>query len=263
MRASLVVPTLNEAGSIGHVLATFRAAADEANRTVFRDEPVVWEMIVVDGASTDGTPARATAEGARVITERRRGYGRAYKTGFAAATGEIVATADGDATYPVELIPGLVRRLLDERIDFLTGDRMAYLDHRSMTTEHRLGNRMLNDFLRLAYKRYLDELPSSTLHDSQSGFWVFRREILGRLRLTQDGMAFSEEFKIEALFRGLKVVEIPIHYGERWGLPKLSSWRDGLQNLLFLIRKRLDVAHEERRGSFPRRAGAAGGARVP
>lgn len=231
------------------MLETFRTAADEANRTIFRERPIDWEMLVVDGASSDDTATKAEAGGARVIVERRKGYGRAYQTGFAAATGEIIATSDGDATYPVETIPDHVRRVLDEGIDFLTGNRMAFLDRRSMTTEHRVGNRVLNRFLDLAYHRFLKDVPGRTLEDSQSGFWVFRREILRRVHLTQDGMAFSEELKIEVMLRGLRFVEVPIHYGERWGVPKLSSWRDGLENLIFLARKRFDIAREGRVGT--------------
>ena len=245
MRATLVLPTLNEAASIAHVLRLFRDAATEANATIFRGNPLEWEVLVVDGASEDGTGAIAQAEGARVIVERRKGYGRAYKTGFAAARGEVIATSDGDATYPVETIPGLVKRLLDERIDILTGNRFAYLDRKAMTTEHRIGNRLLNLFLGVAFHRYVKELPGG-LQDSQSGFWVLRRELLGKLRLTSDGMAFSEELKVEAVIHGVRFVEVPIQYRERWGPPKLLSWRDGSRNLLFLAEKRLAVARETR-----------------
>lgn len=248
MRATLVIPTLNEAVSIAQVLRSFRAAAEEANRTLFRAAPLAWEILVVDGASTDGTGAIAAAEGATVIVERRRGYGRAYKTGFAAAQGEVIATADGDATYPVETVPALVKKILDEGIDFLTGNRMALVDRRSMTTEHRVGNWVLNRFVGIAYHRFVKQLPGGTVADSQSGFWIFRREVLARVHLSQDGMAFSEEFKIEAILRGLRFVELPIRYGERAGPPKLQSWRDGVRNLLFLARKRLQVAREDRRG---------------
>jgi glycosyltransferase involved in cell wall biosynthesis len=244
MRATLVVPTLNEARSIAHVLRRFRTAASEANTTIFLGAPIDWEVLVVDGASADGTAAIAEAEGVRVITERRRGYGRAYKTGFAAAQGEVLATADGDATYPVEMVPGLVKKLLDERLDFLTGNRFAQLDRKAMTTEHWIGNRLLNIFLDVAYHRYLKGVPGGVLEDSQSGFWVFRRELLERFHLTQDGMAFSEELKLEAILRGVRILEIPIPYSERWGPPKLSSWRDGTRNFLFLVEKRFAVARE-------------------
>lgn len=244
MRASLVVPTLDEAESIGHVLRTFRQAADAANRTVFAASPIDWEVVVVDGASKDGTAAIAKAEGARVLVETRKGYGRAYRTGFAAAQGEILATADGDATYPVEMIPSLVRRLRDDRLDFVTGNRMAHIHRKAMTTEHRIGNRVLNLTLNLLYHRFLSDLPSGPIEDSQSGFWVFRRDVLDRVHLAQDGMPFSEELKIEVLLRGLRLAEVPIPYGERWGRPKLSSWRDGYRNFVFLLTKRFEVARE-------------------
>jgi dolichol-phosphate hexosyltransferase len=246
MRATFVLPTLNEAPSIAHVLRLFRSAALEANETIFRNQPLEWEILVVDGASEDGTAAIAEAEGARVLVERRPGYGRAYKTGFAAARGEVLATSDGDATYPVETIPGLVKKLLDENLDFLTGNRFAYLDRKSMTTEHRIGNQVLNLFVGLAYHRYMKDVPGHSLEDSQSGFWVLRREALAKFHLSQDGMAFSEELKLEAILRGVRFVEVPIQYRERWGPPKLSSWRDGSRNLLFLARKRFALAREAR-----------------
>lgn len=249
MLASLVVPTLNEERSIGSVLTTFREAAEAANRSLFREQPLLWELLVVDGASTDRTAEIAREAGARVLVERRRGYGRAYKTGFREAKGEVIATADGDGTYPVQTIPAAVRRLLDERIDFLSGDRMSGVTRQSMTTEHRFGNRLLNLFLRIAYHRFLRGLPGGTMVDSQSGFWVFRREVLDHVHLTSDGMAFSEELKVEAVVRGLRFAEIPIAYGERATPPKLQSGRDGLRNLWFLATKRLAVDREASRGA--------------
>lgn len=247
MRATLVIPTLNEAASIAHVLRSFATAAAEANRTLFATAPLAWEVLVVDGASTDGTAEIAAREGARVIVERRRGYGRAYRTGFSAAEGEVIATADGDATYPVETVPALVRRLLDEGVDFLSGDRMAYIRPSSMTREHRIGNWILNRTIALLYHRWMRDLPDGRLRDSQSGFWVFRRSVLARVELTQDGMPLSEELKIEVIRGGLKFLEVPIRYGERWGPPKLQSWRDGLRNERFLLQKRLAIHQRDRR----------------
>lgn len=250
MRASLIIPTLNESASIGHVLRSFRAAATEANPRLFRRDPLDWELLVVDGASTDRTPEIAREEGARVIHEARRGYGRAYQTGFAEAKGDIVVTLDGDATYPVEVVPVLVRRLIDHQLDFISCDRLAYMNRKAMTTEHRIGNWVLNSFVRIAFHSYLKSTPDASLKDSQSGMWVFRRSILEKLKLTQDGMPFSEEIKLEVLLRGLRFEEYPIHYAERWGAPKLSTWRDGRHNLLFLFQKRFDVVRETKAKSL-------------
>ena len=244
MRASLLVPTLNEAASIGHVLRGFRAAAEAGNAELFASSPIEWEILVIDGASTDGTPALAEAEGATVVTETRKGYGRAYRTGFERATGEIIATLDGDATYPAEEVPRLVRLLQDEGLDFVSTNRLPGLDRKAMTTEHRIGNWLLNTFVRIAYAHYLRAAGGVRMEDSQSGMWVFRRSVLDRVHLTQDGMAMSEELKLEVILRGLRFREVPIRYAERWGAPKLSSWRDGRQNLLFLLTKRLAVARE-------------------
>ena len=251
MRGTLIVPTLNEAASVGHVIRRFRAAVAEANPRLFTDDPIDWEVLVIDGASTDGTAELARAEGARVVVEPRKGYGRAYRTGFAEAQGEILATSDGDATYPVEEIPGFVRRLIDERLDFITANRLAHLDRKAMTTEHRIGNWLLNTFLRIAYAHYLKPGGAGGLKDSQSGMWVFRRELLDKIRLTQDGMAMSEELKLEVILNRLTFAEVPIRYAERWGAPKLSSWRDGRRNLFFLIEKRLEAARTRRNGDRP------------
>ncbi|HEV2165899.1 MAG TPA: glycosyltransferase family 2 protein [Thermoplasmata archaeon] len=244
MRATLLVPTLNEAASIGHVLDTFRAAAEEGNARYFPHDPIAWEVVVIDGHSHDGTAEIARGRGARVIDEPRKGYGRAYRTGFAAASGEVLATVDGDATYPSEEVPRLVRYLLDRNLDFLTCDRLSRLDPKSMTREHRIGNWALNRLMHLAYHRYFRAARGATITDSQSGMWVFRRSVLDRVRLTQDGMAMSEELKLEVVLRGVKFEEVPIHYAERWGAPKLSSWRDGRENLQFLLTKRLEAQRE-------------------
>ena len=259
MRASLVIPTLNEAASIGFVVRTFRAAAESANQRFFFRNPIDWEVLVIDGPSTDGTADEARKEGARVISESRRGYGRAYLTGFGAATGEVIATADGDASYPVEEIPWLVLDLLEHRLDFLTCDRLSYLDSKAMTTEHRIGNWMLNFSLRAFFHSALQGAPARVLRDSQSGMWIFRREILDRVRLTQEGMAFSEELKLEVLIRGLRFEETPIRYSERWGAPKISSWRDGARNLFFLFQKRFELSREKRQGIDPHRLDRPGG----
>ena len=78
--------------------------------------------------------------------------------------------------------------------------------------------------------------------DSQSGMWVFKRDVLKKMKLTSNGMALSEEIKIEAfLNRNILALEIPIYYGERIGRSKLNLWRDGFTNLIFLFKKRIGL----------------------
>ena len=217
LRLSLVIPCYNEEDGIEQVL-----------RRVPRD---VDETIVVDNASTDATAERARAGGARVVAESRRGYGAAYKAGLAAAQGDVVATLDGDGTYPPEHIPRLVDVLLDRQWDFLSACRFPLTDPRAMSWTNRLGNAILSAETGLLF--------GYAIRDSQSGMWVFRRALLPRFHLTSDGMAFSEEIKLEALLRGARFGEDHVPYGVREGVVKLQRWRDGWANLTFLVRKRL------------------------
>ena len=100
-----------------------------------------------------------------------------------------------------------------------------------MSMKHRLGNWVLSLAMSALYFRWV--------RDSQSGMWVFRRSILEDICLESDGMAFSEEIKIEALKSPrVRFAEISILYSSRLGEIKLNPWRDGFYNLFFLVKKR-------------------------
>jgi hypothetical protein len=99
-----------------------------------------------------------------------------------------------------------------------------------MSFKHKFGNFVLSLAASLLFFRWM--------RDSQSGMWVFRRAILSRMKLTSDGMAFSEEIKVEALLSGARFEEIPVQYSSRLGEIKLNPWRDGFYNLWFLLKKR-------------------------
>jgi hypothetical protein len=215
---SVVIPTLNEEESIGHVI-----------EKIPRDKRYEWEILIVDGDSKDRTREIAESLGARVIIEKRKGYGRAYKTGFAAAKGDIIVTLDGDDTYPAEQIPELVDYLLKNNLDFISCERFSKMKEGAMSLTHRVGNKVLTITLRVLF--------GVKIKDSQSGMWVFRKAILDSLNLTSDGMAFSEEIKIEA-WKKFRCEEVPIEYRERKGEVKLNTWEDGLKNLSFLFKKR-------------------------
>ena len=223
-RLSIIIPTMNEEGSIGLVI-------DEIRKNL--PASLNYEILVVDTDSKDKTRDIAASKGAKVIEESRRGYGRAYKTGFERASGEIIATLDADMTYPADRIADLMGRLESEKLDFITTNRFAELQPGAMRGVHRFGNWILSVTTRLLFR--------IKLKDSQSGMWVFRKDILPKLDLVSDGMSMSEELKIEA-FRKAKAREFPIKYSPRIGDVKLNSWGDGTRNLRFLISKKLGKA---------------------
>ncbi|HKW43135.1 MAG TPA: glycosyltransferase family 2 protein [Thermoplasmata archaeon] len=218
---SVIIPTMNEEASIGLVIDEVRKALTG------RD----LEIVAVDTESRDRTAEIAAAKGARLISEPRRGYGRAYKTGFEAARGTYVLTLDADLTYPPDAFPEFLAALEGDRADFVSGERMSRLADDAMSGMHRVGNEILNATFRALYR-----VP---VHDSQSGMWAFRRSILPQLQLVHDGMAFSEELKLEVIRHGLRFLEIPIDYRVRVGDRKIRSVSDATRNLVWLARKRV------------------------
>jgi len=217
LRITVIIPCLNEEQGIEKVMRRMPEFVDE--------------VIVVDNNSTDRTADVAESLGARVIREHVRGYGRAYKKGFSVATGDVIITLDGDHSYPPDAISYLLEAFLHLEADFLNASRFPVRDRQAMSFKHKFGNFVLSVAMSLLYFRWV--------RDSQSGMWVFRRSILEEMNLTSDGMAFSEEIKIEALKSArVRFAEISIQYSSRLGEIKLNPWRDGFYNLWFLVKKR-------------------------
>ena len=215
---TVIIPCLDEEQGIDEVLG--------------RMPDYVDEVIVVDNGSTDRTAAVARSHGAKVIREDVRGYGRAYKKGFADSTGDVIVTLDGDHSYPVDAISYLLEAFNHLSVDFLNASRFPVRDRRAMSLKHKIGNLILSLTMSVLFFRWV--------RDSQSGMWVFRRSILEDIRLDSDGMAFSEEIKVEALKSPtIRFAEMPVMYASRLGEIKLQPWRDGIANLLFLFKKRL------------------------
>lgn len=219
LRLSLVIPCYNEEDGVREVIGRCPKDLDE--------------IVVVDNNCTDRTAEVARSLGALVVSEKRPGYGAAYKAGMKAATGDLIITLDGDGTYPPEAIPELVDTLVERRWDFLSACRFPLSDPRAMGFTNRLGNWVLTATAMVLFLR--------PIRDSQSGMWVFRRAILDRMRVTSDGMPFSQEIKLEAIQRGFRFGESHIAYGARIGEVKLQKWRDGWLNLSFLFRKRFGL----------------------
>jgi glycosyltransferase involved in cell wall biosynthesis len=216
-KVTVIIPCLNEERGIEKILRSMPDFVDET--------------IVVDNNSTDRTAEVAGSLGAKVIREEVRGYGRSYKRGFANATGDLIVTLDGDHSYPVDAISYLLEAFLHLDVDFLNTSRFPVRDRSAMSLKHHIGNLALSLAMSVLYLRWV--------RDSQSGMWVLRRSILEKMRLESDGMAFSEEIKIEALKNSrIRFGEIAILYSSRLGEIKLNPWRDGFYNLFFLVKKR-------------------------
>jgi len=223
-KLTIVIPALNEAQGIEKTVRAIPRA--EIDRIGYQSQ-----VLVVDNGSDDATAELAARAGAEVVSESNRGYGTALKKGFAAAGGDIIVTADADATYPLEDIPRLVQILDSENLDFITTNRFAFLQKEAMSNRNRVGNAILSWTVRLLF--------GLKIEDSQSGMWVFRKSILERLKLSSN-TPLSQEIKIEAChFARCRWREIPIQYRPRSGKAKLGGWKVGTGNLIHLVKKRV------------------------
>ena len=219
VEVSVVIPCLDEAGSIEACVHASQAALDEGGYG--------GEVIVVDNGSTDGSGELAAAAGARVVEEPRRGYGNAYLAGLAAARGRYIVMLDADLTYDAGELPRFVEALRDGG-DLVLGDRMEQIQPGAMPWLHRrVGNPVLTGLLNRLY--------DTDVKDAHCGMRAVRREVLTRLDLRTSGMELASEMVIRAAKLGLDIRQFPIEYRPREGESKLSTWSDGWRHLRFLL----------------------------
>lgn len=219
---SIILPTLNEEQGIAHTIETI--PIDALNRQNYD-----VELIVVDGNSEDKTVEIAKSKGAQVIISER-GYGIQYREGFKNANGSLIVTADADGTYPLQELVSYIQLIEEKKVSFISIRRI--IEKGAMSFMKRIGNLFLTALT--------DLLFGLKLKDSQSGMWIFKREVLDKVRLVSNGMPLSEELKIEA-FKKVKSIEIDGPYKKRIGKDKLKVLKDGWNNTLFLIKKRIGV----------------------
>ena len=219
MLISIIIPALNEESGIKKTISTISTAK-------IYELGYELELIVIDGNSTDLTRDVAKQMGAKVIIEKRKGYGRAYKTGLAAAKGDIIVTLDADGTYPAELIPEYIQQLNKNGAMFITINRFAETEKGSINVMNKIGNRILTTTMQLLY--------SINIKDSQSGMWIIKREFIDTINLKSDDMSMSEEIKIIA-FKFFKSLELDGKYYRRIGQEKLEPFKHGWRNFKYLF----------------------------
>jgi glycosyltransferase involved in cell wall biosynthesis len=216
---SVVIPCLNEAENIESCVTAALEAIVKMG--------VHGEVVVADNNSEDDSAHLAEQAGARVVVERRRGYGSAYLAGFAASHGRYIVMADADLTYDFDDIPRFVSAL-EDGAEMVIGDRMDNIQPGAMPWLHRyVGNPILSGLLNLFF--------STGVSDAHCGMRALRRDVLPRLDLRTTGMEFASEMVIRASKENLTIAEFPIEYHPRGGESKLSSFRDGWRHLRFLL----------------------------
>jgi glycosyltransferase involved in cell wall biosynthesis len=219
LTVSVVIPCLNEEENI--------EACVTAAREAMADAGIPGEVVVADNASEDRSAELATAAGARVVHEPRRGYGSAYLAGFAAARGRYIVMGDADLTYDFREIPRFVE-LLDDGAELVMGNRMNNIHPGAMPWLHRyVGNPVLTGILNMFFR--------TGVGDAHCGMRALRRDVLPTLDLRTTGMEFASEMVIRAAKEKLDIREFPIEYHPRGGESKLSSFRDGWRHLRFLL----------------------------
>jgi len=219
LTVSVVIPAYNEAKNIGWVLRRIPAGVDE--------------VLVVDRCSPDDTAAVAAAlyPGVRVIDEPRKGKGLALRTGFEAASCDVVVMIDADGSMdPAEI--GLYVDAIGRGHDFVKGSRfMVGGSSDDITAVRAWGNRALMAAANLLYM--------SRFTDLCYGYMAFRRDVLGELALTGTGFEIETEIVVNAVKANLRICEVPTHELERRsGGSNLHAVRDGRRVLATMLRAR-------------------------
>ncbi len=218
-RISVIIPTLNEARNIGPVLAEL--------------PPDVFEVIVVDGCSEDGTVAAAMSARAdcRIVIQEGRGKGEALTLGFTVARGDIVVTLDADGSADPAEIPLFVGALL-AGADFTKGSRhLVGGGSADLTRLRALGNRALGAAVNLLFRTRFTDLCY--------GYNAFWRDCLPALSLDCSGFEIETLMNIRAVKAGLRVCEVPSFERPRvHGLSNLNAASDGWRVLKTIVRER-------------------------
>ena len=203
MNLAIIIPALNEAGSIAHVIQRIPAG-------------LAQQIIVVDNGSTDGTAGVAAHAGALVVLEPRRGYGQACLTGLAHLRDEIdtIAFLDADGSDDPRILP----QLLGDA-DFVVSARTLGLAKENLSPQQRFGNWLACFLIRLLWHyEYRDLGPLR----------VIRREALERLEMRDPTWGWNVEMQIKAVTHGLRIRQVDVPYGHRIaGKSKISGTISG------------------------------------
>jgi len=216
---AVILPCYNEEAAIGQTVRDFRAALPSA------------KVYVYDNNSKDRTAEVARAAGAIVRTEMRQGKGNVMRRMFADVEADIYVLADGDDTYDAAAAPALIRKLVDEGLDIVTG-RRVHSEAAAYRAGHVLGNRLLTGLTSLMF--------NVRLGDMLSGYRVMSRRFVKSFPFTAEGFGIETELTVHAVRLMMPMAEVDTAYKERpvGSVSKLSTYRDGFK-ILFTIAQML------------------------
>ena len=245
MKLSVVIPVYNEAATVAEII----------NRVQSIDIPK--EIIVVDDGSTDGTrDALALLENRhpnlRVIVQpRNRGKGAALRAGFQHAAGDYVLVQDADLEYDPSDYPVLLKPLIEGKADVVYGSRfLTTKERRVLFFWHSVGNR----FLTLVSNMF----TNINLTDMETGYKVFRREVIQSITLEQDRFGFEPEVTVKVARMRLRIYEVGIsYYGRTYEEGKKIGWRDGVKALWCILKYSIKTRRSSLRPLPDRAAQAA------
>ncbi len=221
MKVSVVVPVYNEVRTIEEIISCVHAV------------PLEKEIIIVDDGSTDGTRPRlqeiSREKDVKVLYhDRNQGKGAALRTGFEAATGDVIIIQDADLEYDPREYPLLLEPILDGKADVVYGSRFLSGPHRVLFFWHYVGNRFLT--------LLSNALSNLNLSDMETCYKAFRREILSDITIKSNRFGFEPEFTMKVAKRGLRIYEVPISYhGRTYAEGKKIDWRDGVKAIFALV----------------------------
>jgi len=223
---SVIVPCYNERDTIEALLNAIHKSSCKLPK----------EVIVVDDASSDGTAALIRDRLASKVTQFIEhdvncGKGAAVRTALAAATGDVVIIQDADLEYDPDDYDALTAPILDDKADVVYGSRfLGGAPHRVLYFWHYKGNQLLTTFSNM--------FTNLNLSDMETGFKVFRREIIQKLELEQDRFGFEPEITAKvARVPGIRIYEVGISYfGRTYSEGKKITWRDGFQAIWCILK---------------------------
>jgi dolichol-phosphate hexosyltransferase len=211
----VLIPTLNEAPTIGPIIREFRDLG-------------YTHILVVDGRSSDNTVKTAREAGATVRTQSGKGKGNAINEAFEIIDQPYILMLDGDGTYsPKDAEKMLTPLFLG--FDQVIGDRLINAEEGAFSRLNLFGNQILNMFFKVAHSR--------DLHDVLSGYRAFTKLSIHQMHLRERGFEIETEISVEAVRNGQRIMVVPIRYSSRPGsATKLSPFHDGIKIVTTIYR---------------------------